>query len=299
MCKISIIIPTYNRAKIVCEAVQSILQQTYSDYEVIVIDDGSTDNTAECIHNLISSSEKIRYIYQQNMGRSAARNEGIKQARGEYISFLDSDDLYLQAKLELQVQAMEEHPDYSMSYTNYLVMDENGVIIEDQGKPDIDLTGEIYPELLYFKGTIITTPSVMVRTRILRNVGNFDEGMHICEDLDLWRRVARQGKVFQIKDPLVVVRYRTNENIDWWEFLKGRRFYYAKAISVDANLEHSFKQSLYSEMYFQYGLVGLRKKKWLFAIYCIFFYCLTNPREALSNLKIYSQRLFSKISTNA
>ena len=290
MVKVSVIIPTYNRAALVYEAVQSVLRQTYDNFEVVVVDDGSVDDTAARLQALASTTSKLCYVYQENQGRSAARNAGIRLARGEYLSFLDSDDCYLPDKLACQVKTLDEHLDCAMCFTNYLVMDETGKILEGVGKPDLDLTGAIYPELLYFKGTIITTPSVMVRAQVLREAGPFDENMHICEDLDLWRRIARQARVFQIKEPQVVIRYRTGDGTNWWESLTGRKAYYGKAFFEDAGLASHLKKSLYTEMYFEYGIVGLRKKVWRFGIYCLFFYVLTNPGDLFSKLKSYARR---------
>ena len=295
MCRVSVIIPTYNRAAMVYDAVQSVLQQSYTDFEIIVVDDGSTDDTAERLQGLISTSDKIRYMYQPNQGRSSARNQGIQQARGEYLSFLDSDDCYLPGKLERQVKILDEHPDCAMSFTNYRVMDEHGVILDRYGEPDIDLNGNIYPDLLFFKGTVITTPAVMVRALVLNEVGRFDEGMHICEDLDLWRRIARKSRVLQIKEPMVVIRYRTGEVTDWWKNLTGRKAYYAKAFLEDAGLDGELKKSLYTEMYSEYGWVGLQKKAWRFALHCFWLYALTNPLHIFSRIKSYARRRFARL----
>ena len=107
MAKVSVIIPTYNRAEYVTHAIDSVLAQTYTDYEIIVVDDGSADNTKDV---LLPYMDRIRYIYQENAGLSAARNTGIKAAKGDWIAFLDSDDEWLPGKLAVQMRAVERHP---------------------------------------------------------------------------------------------------------------------------------------------------------------------------------------------
>src|SRR5690349_3602213 len=107
MPKVSVIIPTYNRAQFIARAVDSVLEQTYKDFEIIVIDDGSSDNTQEILK---AYEGKIRYVYQQNKGISAARNRGIQEAKGEYIAFLDSDDVWKPEKLSVQVAILDVNP---------------------------------------------------------------------------------------------------------------------------------------------------------------------------------------------
>ena len=106
--KVSVIIPTYNRANLVTEAINSVLMQSCKDIEIIVIDDGSTDNTSKVLKTF---GDRIRYIKQKNMGAGAARNRGLKEANGKYIAFLDSDDIWLDFKIELQVAIMEKLPE--------------------------------------------------------------------------------------------------------------------------------------------------------------------------------------------
>ena len=152
---VSVIIPTYNRALMVKDAIQSVLDQTYSDYEIIVVDDGSTDNTSKVINDLRSHSGKVHYIHQENKGRSAARNIGVHAARGDYIAFLDSDDMFLPEKLRVQVMTLENNLDFGMAYSAVLRMYEHGNILEDSSQERERLSGWIYPELLFIKKNII------------------------------------------------------------------------------------------------------------------------------------------------
>ena len=258
MPKVSVIIPTYNRASLLKEAIQSVLDQTYTDYEIIVVDDGSNDNTDEVVSKLNQSSGKVRYYYQVNSGRSAARNYGISLAKGEYVAFLDADDKFLPDKLYTEVRALEDNPDYGMAYSYSIAVDENGGRLRGGSRlPRTKLSGRIYPEMLFFKGTTITTPTVMVRTRVLSEVGGFDETMHICEDLDMWRRIARRYKVLQIEEHLSVVRYRNNEQPPLMKYVQARTGYYQKAIAEDPGLGRGIQSRLFFEMYFGYGLAAL------------------------------------------
>src|SRR3990170_2838516 len=118
MPKVSVIIPTYNREKYIVETLQSVFAQTFTDYEVIVIDDGSTDNTADVLRPYL---DRIVYIRKPNGGQGSARNVGIKVAKGEYIAFLDSDDLWMPEKLELQVKYLDNNKDAGLVFTDYLV----------------------------------------------------------------------------------------------------------------------------------------------------------------------------------
>jgi glycosyltransferase involved in cell wall biosynthesis len=254
---VSVIIPTYNRALKLKEAIQSVLDQTYTDYEVIVVDDGSVDNTREVVNELKQRSDKLVYIYQENRGRSAARNYGISLAKGDYIAFLDSDDRFLPEKLSVQVKALENNGDFGMAYSPLIFMGENGEVLGSSSKARTRLSGWIYPELLFFKGTIIITSGVMVRASVLSEIGGFDEEMHICEDLDLWRSIARRYKVLQIEQPLSIYAYRLNDQPDVLENVKARSFYYQKAIAEDPALEKSIQSKLFLEMYSQYGAVAL------------------------------------------
>ena len=258
---VSVIIPTYNRALIIKDAIQSVLNQTYSDYEIIVVDDGSTDNTNNVINDFRSRSEKVHYIYQENKGRSAARNLGIRAARGDYVAFLDSDDMFLPEKLPVQVMALENNLDFGMVFSHVLRMDEHGNILHDISHGREKLTGWIYPELLFIKKNIITIPSVMVRKRVLNEIGGFDETMHICEDLDLWRRIAMSHQILQMNEPLAIIRHRMNESLDLLGYLDARTLYYHKAFADDPSLKKKIQTRLFSEMYYNYGMLAFTYRK--------------------------------------
>ena len=125
--KVSVVIPTYNRKHFICFAVDSILQQTFSDYEIIVVDDGSSDGTCELLNS--QYGDKITYLQQKNQGFAVARNCGVEAASGKYIAFLDSDDMWHENKLELQVEIMESFPELAFLFTNFFILKEGGELI--------------------------------------------------------------------------------------------------------------------------------------------------------------------------
>ena len=205
MPKVSVIIPTYNSAQYIAEAIESVLAQTYKDYEIIVVDDGSIDNTREVLKPFM---DKIIYVYKENGGQASARNLGIKMSKGEYIAFLDSDDIWLPQKLELQVELLDSRPEVGLVYSdNYRFTDDEGII--GLGSQRVQgLSGMVFNSL--FLKNFIPTLTVMVRRKCLDDVGLFDESKHIVhsEDYDLWLRIAKKYEIAYIDKPLAKYRYR-------------------------------------------------------------------------------------------
>jgi glycosyltransferase involved in cell wall biosynthesis len=196
---VSVIIPTFNRADFLREAIDSVLAQTEKDFELIVVDDGSTDQTKEM---LAAYGERILYLFQTNAGASAARNLGIRQAQGRFITFLDSDDLWLPKKLSRQIEWMAAHPDLMLCYTEEIWIRRGARV--NQKKIHAKVGGWIYP--LCLPRCIISPSSVLMRRELFDAAGLFDERLPICEDYDLWLRVASRFEVGFIPEPLIVKR---------------------------------------------------------------------------------------------
>jgi len=291
MPKVSVIMPTYNRAETLPDALESLLAQTYLDFEVIVVDDGSTDNTRAVVEEYCKKDSRIIYYYQENKERSAARNQGIRLSRGEYIAFLDSDDVYLPEKLEKQVAILDSVRDSDFVYCYYKLMDRTGNPVESGDSPAYALSGNIYPEILRFTGVNIKTPSVMVRKKLFEKIGGFDEKMKVCEDLDLWRRAARFTRIEQVQEALIAVRVGAGGTVreDLWSGYKGRMYYYRKAIKGDKKLSFYFKILIYAELYAVYGKLGLNKKEWQFASYMFFRLFLLAPVAARQLVELYKR----------
>jgi len=196
MSRVSVIIPTFNRRDYITIALDSVLTQTYKDYEIIIIDDGSSDNTKEVLKPY---QNRIRYFYQQNSGIPATRNRGIREAHGEYITFLDSDDYWLPEKLELQIECFKQNPHYGMVATRCSSISPDGRF-RKKNRPG--KSGWVLNSL--FKANFIRTSSAMIRKECFERVGLFDQSLPECEEYDMWLRIAKQYPIGFINKPLTV-----------------------------------------------------------------------------------------------
>ena len=200
MPKVSVIIPTYNRLPMLKEAVDSVLTQDFGDMELIVVDDGSTDGTAEEIRQY---GGKVKFIqHSENKGVSNARNRGILQARGKYIAFLDSDDLWVKRKLKIQVAFLDDNPHYSICYTDEIWI-RKGKRVNPMRK-HAKYSGWIFEKCLPL--CTISPSSAMMRKTLFSKVGLFDEALPVCEDYDLWLRVSSRFPIFFINRKLIIKR---------------------------------------------------------------------------------------------
>jgi len=199
MPKVSVIIPTYNRAHILREAIDSVLSQKYNNLELMVVDDGSTDETKEVVSWYIP---RLTYIYQERQGVSAARNRGIDLARGNYLAFLDSDDLWLPNKLYLQMEFMENNPKALICYTEEIWI-RRGVRVNPMKKHK-KYSGMIFEHCLPL--CTISPSSALITRSLLKEIGGFDEGLKVCEDYDLWLRISARYPIYLIDTPLIIKR---------------------------------------------------------------------------------------------
>jgi len=197
---ISIIIPTYNREKLILNALDSIFNQTFQDYEILIIDDASTDNTEQVIKEL--NHPKIKYLkLEKNSGQCIARNFGAKRAQGQFIAFLDSDDEWLPQKLENQVRIFNEGSDrlgavYGYSYQKDVIKDET--VLRDSGY----FRGDIHGKML--TGFCPPTPSLFVVKRsAFESVQGFDEALITFVDLDLWLRISEKHDFDYVEEPII------------------------------------------------------------------------------------------------
>ncbi|VVS93225.1 glycosyltransferase family 2 protein [Desulfoluna spongiiphila] len=194
---ISVIIPTYNRAWALGEAVDSVLAQTYPAVELIVVDDGSTDETPDL---LARYGDALRVLTLENGGVSRARNHGISASKGEFIAFLDSDDRWLPGKLSEQATFFESNPEALICQTEEIWI-RNGKRVnpcKHHKKP----SGDIFEASLHL--CLVSPSAVMMRRTLLEDVGLFDEALPACEDYDLWLRISCRYPVYTTPSPLVV-----------------------------------------------------------------------------------------------
>lgn len=197
--KVSVIIPTYNCGPLLPGAVKSVRAQGYSDYEIIVVDDGSTDETSEVLRTL--SGEDLFVIKQENAGPAAARNSGIAAAQGEWVAFLDADDLWLPGKLAAQLAIIQANPEVAFTFAGERRWYPNG------RSEDVFYRGTGSPLLLeLLAGNRFGTPTVIVQRRCLEAVGMFDPSLTTGEDWDLWLRLAARYESQSVEEPLAVVR---------------------------------------------------------------------------------------------
>ncbi|MCK4533221.1 glycosyltransferase family 2 protein [bacterium] len=195
---ISVIITTYNRKIFLNTAIESVLKQNFQNFELLIIDDGSTDNTKETVNSFIH--EKIKYIYQKNQGVSSARNRGIKSAQAPFISFLDSDDTWKKNKLEIQYKTMLDNPQYLLSHTEEIWY-KNAKILNPR-KIHKKHHGNIFHQSL--KLCAISPSTVMARKDLFDIIGLFDEKLMVCEDYDLWLRFTARLPILLIPEALTI-----------------------------------------------------------------------------------------------
>ena len=196
---VSIIIPTYNRWPLVREAIESVLAQRFRDFELIVVDDGSTDGT---VGELGSFGGSLRLVRQDRKGVAAARNSGVAVARGRYIAFLDSDDLWLSKKLAIQTAFMEQNTDFEISQTEEIWL-RRGVRVNRKEKHR-KASGDIFRRSLDL--CLVSPSAVMMTKALFERLRGFDEAFPVCEDYDLWLRIGVERGVALIPTALVVKR---------------------------------------------------------------------------------------------
>jgi glycosyltransferase involved in cell wall biosynthesis len=215
--KVSVYTPTYNYGRFIGEAIQSVLDQTFQDWELIIVDDGSTDNTREVVASF--ADPRIHYVYQQNRGNPAARNTALKLARGEYIACLDADDMWLPEMLQKLVAQLDRlPPTVGLIYCDsYLFNDEDGAIIRRflQGRKPPQ--GRIFGELLETDGWFIPDVGSLMRREVIDRVGLYDESLLRYQDWEMWVRIAAVYEVAAVDEALARSRRHPASNIKGME----------------------------------------------------------------------------------
>lgn len=200
--RVSIIIPIFNRATMVKEAIESVLLQTFQDFELILVDDGSQSDTQQVLRQYCDSyPQKIEVIFCEHSGVSKARNAGIERARGEFIAFLDSDDLWISSKLERQIEFMESN-NIKICQTEETWI-RNGKKANPM-KKHRKRSGGIFFDCLPL--CIVSPSAVMIRKEVFQKVGMFDENLLVCEDYDLWLRISMHYPIYTMSEKLIIKR---------------------------------------------------------------------------------------------
>jgi len=250
---VSVVIPTFNRSRQVQAAVRSVLAQTYPEFEVIVVDDGSADGTGQALQTLITqqgcNGRRVRYFFQPNRGQSSARNMGIEKARGELVAFLDSDDLWLPEKLEWQVRALEQFKDRCCAcITDARLIDNHGMdtsAFTKSGKPYEETLGidfEAVRNLVKYRDPFWIS-TLLVRTDVVKQLGCFDNQLGYAEDHDFLFRLSLATSICYVNKPLSLLdRSKSPEGSDcrpWDEVevrLRGSQTMLEKWLKLDSKL---------------------------------------------------------------
>jgi len=254
MPRVSVIIPTYNRAKYISEAIGSIMSQTYNDYEIIVVDDGSTDNTKEVLKKY---KEKIKYVCQKNQGSAAARNRGVKESRGEFIAFVDSDDLLMPRCFELQVQALEKNPQAAFAYGKSGLVDEGGRCIKKIFSTKKRRSGNIFEDLLF--GSCIRTDTAMFRKACFNDIGGYDKSLLRAQDWDMYLRMCKKYEVVFIDEVVAQYRYHGSNSVRDTEMLLN---FVLKIMNKHKGCfkDHPHRSHIYSEYGWEFIQKGRKER---------------------------------------
>ncbi len=257
--KISAIITTYNCEKYLEEAIKSVLNQTFKEYELLVIDDGSTDNTKKIV---MKYRDKLDYFYKKNGGHADARNYGIKKARAEYVAFLDSDDLWYPKKLEICYTELIKKPEAGLVYSNLTIIDKKGrVVLKKLKRPHFKKN---YPCILL--GNYVSCQGSLIKKSCLKEIGLFNYDLDMYEDWDLFIRLARKYRFVFIDQPLFF--YRTNKDSKFTKHqltlrLKRQLKVLENAFQVDNRLKPFFKRKCISNVYFDLFKSCLSRKQFI------------------------------------
>lgn len=250
--KVSVIIPTYNRAHLIGDSIKSVLAQTYRNFELIIVDDGSKDNTAEVIAAF--TDPRIRYVYQPNCGRSIARNHALSLATGKYVTFLDSDDLYRPDKIGLQVDYLNSHPGVGMVYTSAHCINDHGEMLTHEYIASV--SGLIYGSIAFFTPVTITLPTVMTYKAVMDHVGGFDEGLHRFEDTDMWRRISKSYRIDAMPDFTCLLRTHDDNSLlnqDPEQIAIALDRYSGKILDEDVEFDLAIRRKGLAGLYRYYG----------------------------------------------
>ncbi|NEP15203.1 MAG: glycosyltransferase [Symploca sp. SIO2C1] len=205
MSLVSVIIPAYNAQETILETIDSVLQQTFADFEVIIVDDGSQDSTLEIVSAITDS--RLKVLSYPNAGACVSRNRGFAEAKGEFIAFLDADDLWTPDKLEAQLAALEANPQAAVAYSWTNCIDEAGKFLRRGNH--LSVNGDVYAELL-LSDVLENGSTPLIRREALAAVGGFDESLAAAQDWDLYLRLAANYQFVAVPSPQVLYRISTN-----------------------------------------------------------------------------------------
>lgn len=239
---VSVVLPTYNREKTIKRAVESVLRQTYQNFELLVVDDGSVDDTQNILSEI--HDKRMHYIrLPENRGVAAARNVGVCQARYDYVAFEDSDDVWHDDKLEREMKVFMNRPEVGIVYSAYRCIWPDGghSVVPDDFLEKKTLCGDVFEELL--QGNMIGMPTAVIRRSCFEKCGLFNETLTCLEDWELFLRIAKEYKVGYVQQPLVTV-YATPGGVS---YNKGG-FYYTQCYLIGKYKNELLKRGLFDSV---------------------------------------------------
>ncbi|CAD0226083.1 glycosyltransferase [Planktothrix agardhii 1806] len=281
MPKISVIIPVYNGEKTIQKTIESVLQQTWQDFELIVINDGSQDATLEILSSI--QDPRLRILSYSNAGLASSRNRGITEATGEYISFLDADDLWTPDKLEAQFQALEEHPEAAVAYSWTDYIDQSSQFLHS-GR-HITINGNVYQHLLV-NNFLENGSNPLIRKQALNQVGGFDSSINSVADWDMWLRLAAGYQFVAVPLPQILYRVSARSMSSQIknqerECLKVIEKAFKSAPESQQNLKCLSLSNLYKYLTFKAIEDSPSRQNAGIAAYCLWQYCKYKPELLL------------------
>ncbi len=288
---ISVIIPVYNGEKTIRETVNSVLEQTFSDFELIIINDGSTDSTLDVISSI--NDPRIKVFSYPNGNLSASRNRGISHAKGEYIAFLDADDLWTPDKLEGQYQALQNNPEAAVAYSWTDYIDESSQFLRPGSH--VTLNGNVYPYLLVVN-ILENGSNPLIRRQALEAVGQFDSSLLSAEDWDMWVRLAARYQFVAVPLPQILYRVSArsmsaqikNQERECLKFIEK---VFKSAPESLQNLKSLSLSNVYKYLTFKAVEDCPKRQNAGIAAYCLWQYCKYKPELLLKPKIILSVTL--------
>jgi glycosyltransferase involved in cell wall biosynthesis len=262
---ISVVIPAYNYARYLDQAIESVLSQTYENIEIIVVDDGSIDNTQQVVTGI--HHPQLKYIYQENRGLSAARNTGIRSSHGEFIGFLDADDYWLPSKLVFQMELFQKLPDSGLIYGGYNVVNKVGDFLACRTPEAVEK--DWYKELLLRNYVAGSSSTSLVRRECFSLLGGFDENLRAVEDWDMWLRIARYFPLRCVQESVSCIRlHDSNMTQNPALLLSGFIKVINKNLSASDQdpdiLNH--KNQIYANAYLRAAVFASRRSKFIISL---------------------------------
>jgi len=261
---VSVVIPAFNMSAYISDAIDSVVDQSYNNIEIVVVDDGSADETVNIVKKYVEQAG-IKLICQANKGPSAARNMGIRACNGQYIAFLDADDYWDSTKVEKQVDVLQNRSDIDVVYCLFQSV-QNGEVLPGTWNPPKP-RNSLFEELIYSNVIAGSCSAVMLRAESLKETGLFDEDLFISEDQDLWRRLAFGHNFFCIQEPLTFIRiHPQSAQVNLRRVEKGNLVYLEKLkASLPKVYQFHWKEVAFN-IYEYFSGVFFRNKEYLKAV---------------------------------